>query len=370
MPIVQSPQNPSRRRALRTMVAASLLPLIGYCPSSAEATTVTLRASAHRDACTSPINVIIPKSYEPPSTERDMRLVRTKLTKATLDFLQTHYAGRNVPLWGKKFEQIDFEKRISNISYWILHGVQQHKKIYPVDPAWIMGQMMAESFFYEFAVSRAFAVGVCQFIAPTARGYGMLCAGDKDAHAKPPYKATDKAGQLKRYYDIRGEWKKARAKRNAIGGGRSTLMHKALVASSKGKVLPEASQYLQQNKKVSALDTQVKDARDKYREYIKANLEGRDIFNDADYAFLSGFDQRVTYNKPIPAMVQMIAEHLRQRNGNIIAAAAGYNAGLRRTQSKDRIYSPYGKLPNFSETVTYVSRIFINHHEISRRMTE
>ena len=65
----------------------------------------------------------------------------------------------------------------------------------------------------------------------------------------------------------------------------------------------------------------------------------------------------------------MMAENLRSRSGNILAATAGYNAGLGNTDyAKAGIYEPYGRIPNFAETVDYVSKILVNHHEIARRM--
>ena len=100
---------------------------------------------------------------------------------------------------------------------------------------------------------------------------------------------------------------------------------------------------------------------------VRANLRGRDIFNDSDAIFLRGFDDRVLYRKTIPAMVKMMAGHLRSRNGNILAAAAGYNAGLSRTASWG-LYKPFGRIPDISETAGYISKILVNHFAITKRL--
>jgi len=63
----------------------------------------------------------------------------------------------------------------------------------------------------------------------------------------------------------------------------------------------------------------------------------------------------------------MIARALRARNGNIVTAAAGYNAGLSTTIAQG-VFKPYGTLPNYNETATYISRVLVFYHELNRRM--
>ena len=71
--------------------------------------------------------------------------------------------------------------------------------------------------------------------------------------------------------------------------------------------------------------------------------------------------RRMSSQKPL-------AENLRARGGNLLAATAAYNAGLSRTYTSRSGYEPYGQMPPFRETVAYLSRIVVNHHEIARRM--
>jgi soluble lytic murein transglycosylase-like protein len=101
---------------------------------------------------------------------------------------------------------------------------------------------------------------------------------------------------------------------------------------------------------------------------LQANYENRSIFNDQDVRFFYRFDQRVTYRKPIQGMIQIMAENLRARSGNILAATAAYNAGLSQTYTGRSGYQPFGRIPPFQETVAYLSRIVVNHHEIAKRI--
>ena len=312
------------------------------------------------------INVIISSNYRPPTDQSSQK----RLIEATLDFVGDYNHGEKLPLWeGKKFEEVDLEVRLKNIIYWTAIGIEKEKSTYPVDPAWIISQIMVESFFNEFAVSPALAVGTCQFIAPTARGYGLLCAGDDSKHSRAPYKLFQDSEEEKEYQKLRKERQKFK-KRKKPGKQLSSL--DALKIISSGRTisavnLKTARENLKYQEKLDDFKRGINDARDKYRSFVRANLRGRDIFNDSDAIFLRGFDDRVLYRKTIPAMVKMMAGHLRSRNGNILAAAAGYNAGLSRTASWG-LYKPFGRIPDISETAGYISKILVNHFAITKRL--
>ncbi|MEW5775119.1 MAG: transglycosylase SLT domain-containing protein [Thermodesulfobacteriota bacterium] len=351
-----------RRRLLKAAVAAALAP---------QAAALGLLAPAPARAAvngTTPVNVIVPPSFAPPIEGDAARSYQDRLALATLDFVREHYASRPLPVWGKPLSQVDLDKRVHNIAYWILDGVRRAREVYPVDPAWVMGQIMAESFFYEFAVSHAFAVGVCQFIAPTARDFGMLTAGDREEHGRPPHKLPEMAGEIRRYYTAREKWKTALRAKRALIENEEEMLLAALKALISGGKLAKAKEYVAAMDKEGALSRQVQEARRNFRGYLEANFAGRDIFSEDDLHYLRGFDERVTYSKPIRAMALMLARNLRARSGNIVAAAAGYNAGLASTADDSPVYGPYGRIPSFEETVNYVSRLFVNHHEIVRRM--
>lgn len=352
----------NRRDLIRATVAAALAPA-----------AAGLGLAAPREACAavnggSPINVIMPPDFSPPLEGDAASDYQARLARATLEFVRESYGTRNLPVWGKPLSQVDLEKRLNNIAYWILDGARRSREVYPVDPAWVMGQIMAESFFNEFAVSFAFAVGVCQFIAPTARDFGMLTAGDRDEHGRLPHKLPEFAGEIRRYYVAREKWKAALRARRDLIPDEGELLLAALKALASGGKLAKAKEYVAAMDKEGALSRQVKEARKNFKAFLEANLAGRDIFDENDLIFLRQFDERVTYSKPIRSMVLMLAKNLKARSGNIVAAAAGYNAGLASTADDNPVYEPYGRIPGFEETVGYVSRLFINHHEILKRM--
>lgn len=313
-----------------------------------------------------PINVILSRNYRPTSPVDNDRNYEYRLREAVLKVIAAHYQGKMLPVWGKRFEEVELRKRITNITYWILQSAQEYAQIYPVDPAWILAQIMAESFFYEFAVSPALAVGICQITQPTAEEYGLLCAGSRAEHAQSPYRFPELAHKARVYYELR---RKKRQFRQAKPANFLTLEDALaeLVLGTQSTDPSAVMEQLQYMRTLRELDQQRYEARDAFRSYLKANLQDRDIFDDADTAFLSDFDQRCTYRAPIDVMIKIMARALRARNGNILAATAGYNAGLGNTRASG-LYEPYGRIPEFGETITYLSKVLINYQEISRQL--
>lgn len=347
--------NTERRTLLKAALAPLLLAFLGREAEAAPLSDVTdIRVIQNRDPA------------------RTLKLVQTpgfdrSLAQATLAFIIENYATGNLPVWKMPLVQVDLHTRIPQIAHHVVQGVIRHAAIHPADPCWIMAQMMAESFFHEFAVSSALAVGPCQFIAPTARGYGMVCA---DEHNQP--------SAFARRPDLEPEFKLAEASREQsralrrehpdLFGNPSKLLRTVLNAQAAGTPLPAAGTLALALDRMDLLQAQYAQARDNCRLYLEENFRDRSIFNPADAAFFERFDQRVLYSHSIDAMVRMMAENLRARRGNILAAAAGYNSGLGNTEGKSGVYALYGRLPSFGETVDYVSKIVVNHHEISRRM--
>jgi hypothetical protein len=136
-----------------------------------------------------------------------------------------------------------------------------------------------------------------------------------------------------------------------------------------GKQAPKEAQiqvdYLAE---LGLLNDSIRQAKNDYHDYIQTNiteLGKRDLFGQPD--FFNRFDQRFTYQKPIFAMVKMLANALRVRNGNILAASAAYNAGLSKTWTRQPVYKRYGLIPAYEETSRYVSKVVANYEEISLR---
>jgi hypothetical protein len=313
-----------------------------------------------------PINVILPKDPRSVLMATKNSGYEYRLRKAVLKMIAEHYRGRRLPVWGKNYEEVELEKRVSNIAYWVLRSVREYAVIYPIDPAWLLAQIMAESFFYEFAVSSALAVGICQITQPTAEGYGLLCAGSRDKHARPPYKLPELACKARLYYELRQERQRFSHQEpvhqlsleDALAG---------LIAEKRTVDPAIVTEQLQYMRELKELNQRRYEARDAFRKYLKENSEGRDIFNDTDVAFLLGFDQRFTYRAPIAVLVKMMARALRARNGSILAATASYHAGLGNTRA-DGFYAPYGRIPEFAETIDYINKVLINHQEIVRQL--
>jgi len=292
---------------------------------------------------------------------------RFKLTRSVLDVLETYYKGITLQFWNLPFEKIDFEKRIINIVYWVDQAIRQNKGEYYVDPAWVMSQIMAESLFCELAISKSLAAGICQIMPNTATlDFNMVIAGSKKSHYMPPYQRLELADSLSEY---KRRVKEKSSYRKSTKTDATFNLNKALQWLAEGKSGQEKA-LLQQNRNevLRDYDKKIKLAKEGYVTYINANIDAlghRDIFGKQ--SFFVKFDERFTYKKPIFAMVDMLANALRVRNGNMLAAAAAYNAGLSRTWTNEVLYTQYGQLPNYSETSRYLSRIIANYEEISLR---
>lgn len=311
-----------------------------------------------------PVNVFIPGNYRPPYRDAGYA---AQLSRATLEVLQRHYSQKKMPVWDRRFGEVDMEKRIRNIVYWLMIAVRQSERIYPVDPAFIMAMIMKESYFYEFAVSSSLAAGICQFVQPTAQEYGMLCAGTLAEHRRAPYRRTQFAGSVGEYYKIRRDRKKYR--RNHRPAKRFSLEEalEIIQRDTAGRHSKDAREHLDYLKALREFDERRRRARDNFRQYLRENAAGRDIFDRRDLQFILGFDERFTYKKPVLGMVKMIARSLKAREGNALAAAIGFNAGLSSTRAAGR-YEPYGKIPAIEQSTTYLSHVLVNHFEICQKL--
>jgi hypothetical protein len=344
-------QDIKKRRFLQSAIASALV--VG--PNTTSAATKADEAQA----C-SAVNVIIPTDYAPALDAK----AQYRLIRAILSFLEDHYRGKSVPVWGRKFEEIDFEPRLISIVYWIAQGVQRFRDIYPLDPIWVVAQIMKESYFYEFAISRSLGVGICQFLRPTAHEYGMICAGDAQEHGHPPYRFSEFAVEIEKYYE-RIQEKKGYQKSHRPDGLSLEECLEIIAAADCSEQRQRAQENINYNKAIKGLDTRILESKERYRKFIEANVEDKNIFRDTD--FLTNFDERLTYEKSILSMIRMLSRHLRARNGNILAAAAGYQAGLSHTKD-EMMYQPYGKIPAIQSTVDYLSHIIVIHHELNQRI--
>ncbi|MCP4414631.1 MAG: transglycosylase SLT domain-containing protein [Gammaproteobacteria bacterium] len=294
---------------------------------------------------------------------------RFKLVQSVLDVLETYYKGMTLQFWELPFEKIAFEKRITNIVYWVNLATSQSQWQYAVDPVWVIAQIMAESLFCEFTVSKSMAAGICQIMPDTAvKEFKMVIAGSKKSHHQAPYQKPELAASLSRYKQLLKE-KYAFSRKSKVKA--TFTLDKALqwLAEEKpGK--QEALQQLQRIKTLRDYDKRIDSAKTDYLDFITTNIRvlgERDIFKHEE--FFTGFDERFSYKKPIFAMVSMLSNALRVRSGNILAATAAYNAGLSRTWTNEVLYTKYGKFPNFDETSHYLSRIVANYEEISKRFS-
>ena len=371
----------SRRSALKAMVTALILPAL--LPGCA-----TVAASANPEPPEDNASALqsnppeASTSQAPQQSEAirflqlpDPTTTRTQiqqphfaegLAQATWDLVAAIYPTGLLPLWKLPLSQVDLLPRIRLAAEALVPAVHAYATIYPVDPIWIMGQILAESLFWEFAISSSLAVGMCQFIGPTAKEYGMLTADAPSAenialaHLQPEAKRADQLRAQAR--DLR------RAHPDLFSRPEKTLYNLLKRAKQGENLQTTAGAWLATWEQLDRIQAQRLEAVRNFRSYLEANFHQRSIFNPDDVAFLERFDQRTLPQRAVPAMVRMMARHLRARNGNILAATAGYNAGLGTTETAGPIYAQYGRIPAIEETVTYVSRILIHYHEIRARL--
>ena len=349
--------NENRRNLLKAALVPLLLPLTG-----ARAEAALPPASE-----VSEIQIILSKDPSRILERVSETGFATSLARSVLGFILDNHGGGNLPVWKLPATRVDLHARIPRIAEQVVHSVIRHAATYPVDPCWIMGQMMAESYFHEFAISSALAVGPCQFISATAKGYGLVCA---DARLADPalILRADLDADLERSTELRQRMRSLRGKYSDLFNKPEKILRTLLAAQSGGAALPNVAEYAPALELMDLMQAQYSQARNNYRQFLAENFQNRSIFNPQDAAFFERFDQRVLYHHAVDAMVRMMAENLRSRSGNILAATAGYNAGLGNTDSPSGVYSAYGRIPGFSETVDYVSKILVNHYEISRRI--
>jgi hypothetical protein len=313
------------------------------------------------------VQIIQPRTETIPRTAQARKNYEYRMGRAVLDLIDAWYGQGDLPIWGRPAAEIDMEKRVVNIAYWVMQFIPEHEDVYPVDPVWIMAQMMEESFYYEFAVSWAFAVGICQFMSATAQSVGMICPENSKV-PEAELKRPESASAQKRLEKLQKQRRELINSDPALFRNARTKLKEVLkvLASGGGDLDPELD--LSRLEQLEVLDERISEARSEYRAFLRANYEGRSIFNSRDVRFLYRFDQRVTYKKPIQGMIRIMAENLRARHGNLLAATAAYNAGLSRTYTDRAGYETYGRMPPFQETVGYLSRIVVSHHEIAKRM--
>ncbi|MDO8643045.1 MAG: transglycosylase SLT domain-containing protein [Candidatus Woesearchaeota archaeon] len=273
--------------------------------------------------------VFITADYHPPTSSE----YRQRIERATLDFLHDRYADK--PFWGsRKVNDVDIEKRIHWILHWTMKGVQEAAPIFPVDPLVLIAQMYEESRFNEFAISSAAAAGVAQFIKPSAKEYGMQCAGKQNREG---CKLPEHADAYERFLKIGAA--RARAQR----------------------VIMDIEDVPENYLDLKEMSEQQQSALNNYRRFLAANVKGRDIFDEKDRRFLEGFDERFGYRKPIPAMAVYMAGNLKECNGYVAAALIGYNAGMGWVREKK------GRMPMIKESVRYAEAIQFTYRAIAQR---
>ncbi len=309
------------------------------------------------------IELILSKDYKPQDTSKN----QSKLLKATMDYVTVAYPAKALPFWNKPLKDIELERRIEGIIARVYEGISAASPIHGVDPVWTIAQLMAESCFYEFAVSPVLAVGVCQFMRGTAGDYKLLCTGDEEKHTKAPYQLANLAKKEVDTIPL----KKSLANYRKEHKPKKELTEKELRSwilqpkKADKKLVKNWDLY---EAEVVKREEAIRTARREFYQYLDANFAGRDMIkNKKDAEFLYGFDQRVTYRTSVPAMVEMMAKLLDARNGNILTATSSYNAGLGNTKDFGQ-FAKFGRIPSNGETPTYISHIIANYLQIQERL--
>jgi hypothetical protein len=311
------------------------------------------------------VRVFIPKTYSPDLSETML----SSIHGATLQYLADTFGTRNLPLWKKPLHDIDMGFRLQVSIDHIARSVRLHQETYPIDPVWVVSQILAESYFFDGAVSSAMAVGLCQIIPATAREYGLLVAADKPEHRFEPYAHPELSAALHAYEQVIKERQRIVRTERPKNEPTQEEAVRAIAGNSIDVLLPRAQASVAYRDKLKALDETIKQLRADSKTYLDANYAvnggGHPITNTA---FFDGFDHRFMHDKAIPVMVAMLTKALSKRGGNILVAAAAYNAGLSTTVFDERHYAAYGRIPAYEETTRYISRILGNYHEIYSRI--
>lgn len=304
-------------------------------------------------------------SYKPDLSDNMLAAVHS----ATLQLLADMFPKAPLPLWKKPLQEIEMGYKLQVTIEHVAKGIRQHETIFPLDPVWVVSQIMAESFFYDGAVSSAMAVGLCQIIPATARENGLLVALDKPEHRFAPYAKPERSGALHAYEQVVKERQRILRQERPKQELTQDEAVRAIAENKIEPVLKRAKDTLAWKNKLKELDETLKNLRAECREYLEANFSengGADPVRNS--AFFLEFDHRFVHERCIPVMVSILAKNLQKRNGNILSAAAGYNAGLSTTSFEEKFYAPYGRIPAFEETTRYISRIVGNYHEIYNRI--
>ena len=358
------PSSPVLRPVLRPVSRRTFFKAAALSACAVYGLTGVSSVSAKDAAECAALPLFIPPDYQPLGRTNPALFAR-RLSRALQAHVRESYAANPLPVWNAPLSAIDLSPRLDAAGRLIVEAVRRQSG-YPVDPVWIASMIMVESFYNEFAVSRSLAVGMCQFMPATGASLGLRVIDPQGVSTLPGVTDAKKASALTRHDDLRKEVAQARRK-VAEYGGMEELLRQALQAQASGKALPEAKALLRDMEVLERKSESLRSARNEAQAFMRMNLEGRSIFSGEDLDFLRQFDERTVPQACIPAMVELMSQNLAARSGSLLAATSAYNAGLSTTKDSGA-YEPYGRIPNISETASYVSRIAVHHHGILRHM--